>query len=314
MSTPLVSVITVTYNSARYVVESIESVLASSYTNFELIIGDDASTDSTWELIESFEDSRIVRYRNEINLGEYPNRNKAISLAKGSYIIFIDGDDLIYPHGLEFLVRMLHAFPSCAMALMTWFRNDIFFPVILTPKQFYLGEYFGHGFLGTAFSNVLFRASVLKAEGGLSATHKIGDDFIRYKIAAKYPSLLVNDGATWWRETPGQASQVWGNSVMGVIESFQLKFEFLRLETCPLTKEEKDLAAGNLFLSLTKIIIKSTLKGYFKRAYRLHSEFHIPLKYYFLVRRKPLKINPLGGYSPVNPYRLPLSENPFVSK
>lgn len=182
---PLVTVVTVTYNSALFVRDAIESILSSSYQNFELIIGDDSSQDNTWSIIQEYSDSRIVRYRNEQNIGEYPNRNKAIGLAKGEYLIFIDGDDMIYPHGLEFMVKMLHAFPECAMALMRWFRNDLFFPVVITPHQFYLGEYFGYVFLGTAFSNVLFDTHILIEEGGLSLKYRAGDDFVSCRNPCK---------------------------------------------------------------------------------------------------------------------------------
>ena len=63
--------------------------------NFEYIIGDDCSIDNTWEIINDFNDSRIVKYRNDTNLGEYPNRNKAVTIAKGDWILFIDGDDVM---------------------------------------------------------------------------------------------------------------------------------------------------------------------------------------------------------------------------
>src|SRR5438105_4541179 len=99
---PLVTVITVTYNSAAYVRDAIESVLAQTYDNIEYIIGDDYSTDNTWQIIREYKDERIRAYRNEKNLGEYPNRNKAISLATGKYLIFIDGDDILYPHGIAY--------------------------------------------------------------------------------------------------------------------------------------------------------------------------------------------------------------------
>ncbi len=95
------SVITVSYNSARFIGHTINSVLNQTYKNFEYIILDDNSTDSTWQIIEGFKDERINAYRNPNNLGEYQNRNKAIEIASGKYIIFIDGDDYMYWNALE---------------------------------------------------------------------------------------------------------------------------------------------------------------------------------------------------------------------
>jgi glycosyltransferase involved in cell wall biosynthesis len=311
IESPLVTVITVTYNSASYVRDAIESILSSSYTNFELIIGDDASTDSTWSIIQEYKDERIVAYRNEKNIREYPNRNKAIDLAKGEYLLFIDGDDMIYPHGLEFMVRMLHAFPSCAMALMRWFRNDLFYPVVITPEQFYIGEYFGQGFLGTAFSNVLFRTSVLKGEGGIQSNYRSGDDYIRYKIAAKYDSLIINDGLTWWRETPGQASQLQKRDSLESLEPFDLKLEFIRSSSCPLSGSIQKQAEANLFKLLAKTVIKQISKFHFYFAAQIISKYHPPISVFFSLHKKPLDINPFSRFSPTNPCRIDIKSNPF---
>jgi len=308
---PLVTVVTVTYNSSAYVADAIESVLHSSYTNFELIVGDDCSTDTTWSIVQSYTDSRILSYRNEQNLGEYPNRNKAIGMARGEYLIFIDGDDMVYPHGLEFMVRMLSSFPQCAMALMRWFQNDLFFPVVITSEQFYTGEYFGHGFLGTAFSNVLFTTKILKEEGGIPAKYKSGDNYIRYKIAAKYPSLIINDGLTWWRETPGQASQQFTKSREQLFESFGMKFDFLESVFCPLSDEKKRQAKRNLLLLLSKIVIKEIMKLHFRYAFQIASKFKLPLHAIFYCYRKPIKINPFSSFSSTNPYREPFQNNPY---
>ncbi len=77
------TVITVCYNSEKYLSDTITSVLAQSYRQFEYLILDDDSTDSSWDIIQKFADPRIKAIRNETNLGEYKNRNKAIELSTG---------------------------------------------------------------------------------------------------------------------------------------------------------------------------------------------------------------------------------------
>ena len=89
------------YNSARFIRESIGSVLAQTYTDWELLIVDDGSTDNTAEIIASFQDERIHMMRNELNLGAALSRNKALREAKGKYIAFLDSDDLWLPEKLE---------------------------------------------------------------------------------------------------------------------------------------------------------------------------------------------------------------------
>ncbi|MEJ0081053.1 MAG: glycosyltransferase family A protein [Puia sp.] len=90
------------YNREKYIGEAIESVLASSYSNLELIIVDDHSSDDTVNIGRAYaeKDNRVNVYLNEKNLGDYPNRNKAASYARGEFLKYVDSDDYIYPWGL----------------------------------------------------------------------------------------------------------------------------------------------------------------------------------------------------------------------
>lgn len=90
----LISVVMPTYNSEKFVRESINSVVQQSYQNWELIIVDDCSTDTTVEIIKKFEDNRISLFSNISNSGAAISRNRAIQEAKGKYIAFLDSDDL----------------------------------------------------------------------------------------------------------------------------------------------------------------------------------------------------------------------------
>ncbi len=91
--TELVSIIMPAYNCARFIRESINSVLAQTYTAWELLIVDDCSTDNTAEVVDNYADSRIRYMRNEQNKGAALSRNKALREAKGRYIAFLDADD-----------------------------------------------------------------------------------------------------------------------------------------------------------------------------------------------------------------------------
>lgn len=97
----LVSIIMPAYNSAQFIRHAVESVLAQTYTDWELLIVDDGSTDNTAEIIASYQDERIHMMRNELNLGAALSRNKALREAKGKYIAFLDADDLWLPEKLE---------------------------------------------------------------------------------------------------------------------------------------------------------------------------------------------------------------------
>lgn len=98
----LVSIIMPSYNTADYISESIKSVQAQTYTNWELIIVDDCSTDNTDEVVGAFLGDRRIRYlKNERNSGAAVSRNRALREATGRWIAFLDSDDLWVPEKLE---------------------------------------------------------------------------------------------------------------------------------------------------------------------------------------------------------------------
>ena len=97
----LVSIVTPSYNTGKWIGETIESVLKQTYGNWEMIIVDDCSTDNTDEVVARYSDSRIKYFKNAKNSGAAVSRNKAIKMAKGDYIAFLDSDDLWVPDKLE---------------------------------------------------------------------------------------------------------------------------------------------------------------------------------------------------------------------
>lgn len=309
----IVTVAMVTYNSAAYIRHAIESVLASSYPNFELVISDDCSTDDTWEIVKSYKDDRIVTNRNPQNIGEYANRNICVELAKGEFLLFIDGDDMIYPHGLEFMVKMLMKFPQCGMALMRWYKKNIFYPVVISPYQFYIESFFNDGYNNIALSNVLFRTQLLKKMGGFSTKFKSGDSFIRLKFGAIYDTLLINDGLTWWRETPNQASSFIKLNYKFLIENFNISFSSLSEKSCPLNEKEIELAKINLNTKILQNAFQLLKNGKIKNAILLLREFKIPLYKIIKYRRKCICKDPLENYTPSKPYMISLSNSPFTN-
>jgi len=98
----LVSIIMPSYNTGRFIEETIESVLAQSYPVWELIIVDDCSTDNTDDVVNQFlADERIRYIKNDTNSGAAVSRNRALREAKGKWIAFLDSDDLWEPDKLQ---------------------------------------------------------------------------------------------------------------------------------------------------------------------------------------------------------------------
>ncbi len=117
MTSELVSIITPSYNSAQFVGQMIESVQAQTYTNWELLITDDCSTDNSYAIIRRYarNDNRIKPFRLLQNSGAGVARNESIKRARGRYIAFCDSDDMWKPNKLERQIEFMrdNEYPFC---------------------------------------------------------------------------------------------------------------------------------------------------------------------------------------------------------
>src|ERR687889_2943029 len=108
---PLVSVVIPCYNQAHFLGEAIESVLAQSYPNFEIIVVDDGSMDDTSEVAGSYPKVRLVRQENQ---GPSGARNAGLARSEGEYVVCLDADDRLLPEALKTGLKHLEAHPECA--------------------------------------------------------------------------------------------------------------------------------------------------------------------------------------------------------
>lgn len=117
----LVSIITPSYNSAEYIADTIEAICKQTYTNWELLITDDCSTDNSVEIIKSYmtKDARIKLQRLDVNSGAGVCRNKSIEAAQGRYIAFCDSDDIWMPHKLEKQLQFMSQ-KDCALVYSSY--------------------------------------------------------------------------------------------------------------------------------------------------------------------------------------------------
>ena len=223
---PLVSVLMTSFNRENYIAFSIKSVLDSSFKDFELIILDDASTDNTFKIANSFAefDNRIRLYRNENNLGDYPNRNKVASFAIGKYLKYLDSDDLIYPWALEVMVNRMENHPNVGWGLCSMEANkDLIFPFELTPEKAYEYNYLGPGLFKRSPLSSIIKREVFDAVGGFKPIRMAGDFEMWHRLAMKYNVLLMPQGFVWYRVHNAQEINDF-NQYNQVYEELKMKY------------------------------------------------------------------------------------------
>ena len=112
VTNPLVSILMPVYNTAPYLREAMDSMLSQTFTDFELIVLNDCSPDNAEEILDTYADPRIVRYRGEGNVGLGNVLNVGISMARGKYIARMDSDDISLPNRLQVQVDYLETHPE----------------------------------------------------------------------------------------------------------------------------------------------------------------------------------------------------------
>lgn len=277
---PLFTVATITYNSGKWVKQAIESVLASSYISFEYIIADDCSTDDTWKFIQEYNDYRIRAWRNAQNIGEYRNRNKVLQEAKGKFILYIDGDDILYKDALARCATYLTAFPE---AKAVWGVYPVYFdfvalPYLFTPLQLtqlnYLNTY---PITVVGFAESFFSVEGLLQMGGFDERFAIGDTYIKRKFCCRFPVLLATAGFAYWRQYPEQASNQVRSFYKNLIETYQIDKELLWSKVNPLNEKELQEARTNFQNRTIKLVVLNTIrKGKLFDFFKLMKQLQLP--------------------------------------
>ena len=197
---PTVSVIIPTYNRASMLREAIQSVLDQTYSDFEIIVVDDGSTDNTGDVVSVFSDTRI-RYVFQENRGRSNARNHALSLARGEYIAFLDSDDLFLPSKLGIQVKALEDNPDYGMVYSHALRVDNQgraiagrrYPRIKLSGRIYPELLYTRGSIITTPS-VVMRSAILNEIGGFDERMDICEDLDLWRrVARRHRVLQIED-------------------------------------------------------------------------------------------------------------------------
>lgn len=195
----LVSIITPTYNSEKYIEDCIKSILSQTYTNFEHIIIDGGSTDNTLRIIEKYQTKYRITVISEQDNGMYDAINKGIKLSNGDIISWLNSDDMYFPWALEIVVKAISRYDLKWVTGIPggWTENGVFYlnkyrKPVYSRNLIKYGLYHGRG-LGFIQQESTFwtRELWLKIEDNFLSKYRLAGDFFLWKEMAKHENLVT---------------------------------------------------------------------------------------------------------------------------
>ena len=243
-----VSILVTVFNREPYLEETLRSIAESSFEDWEAIVVDDQSTDASLEIAQQFAagDVRFRVFRNEKNLGDYGNRNQAASYATGTYLKYLDADDVLYPHSLQTMVDVMETQPDAALALSANKIDPLEpYPVRFSPEQFFPAHFLGTSPIGVGPSAAIIRRSCFEEVGGFSGRQFVGDTELWLKLAERWPVINLPPALVWWRQHPGQQMQLEISKPEVLNVRYHLALETIR-ETSHLSDAQRKHATRRL--------------------------------------------------------------------
>lgn len=227
MNEPLVSVCIGAYNRERYIRECLDSVFAQTYKNIEVVVADNASTDRTVEIVQSYGEGKIKLIRRDVNSGMCSTtRNQAVRSAQGEYIAFLDSDDSWHPSKIEKQVRFLQTNPDvplchtyCRIMNTESAEDGIRHEGKIPPSGKYFEALLDHCWI--TISTVLMKRSLYDECGPFLETlpyGRLGEDYEFFlKVARKYEIGFIPEVLARYRKAGEGIS---GGDWRGIPEAF----------------------------------------------------------------------------------------------
>jgi glycosyltransferase involved in cell wall biosynthesis len=214
MGQPLVSVVIATYNMGQYVGAAIESVLAQTYPNVELLVVDDGSTDNTREIVQRYLGDSRVRYLSQKNAGQTVAKNAGIRASTGKYVGFCDADDQWMPDKLAKQVPVLEARPEVAVVYskVSYIVEPPAPPVeelnIPCPSGKVTEDLYLVNFV--PFGTALVRREALDRAGSFDEKYRMGIDWeLWLRISLHWEFVFIDEPTYIYRVWAGQMSNNW---------------------------------------------------------------------------------------------------------
>jgi glycosyltransferase involved in cell wall biosynthesis len=190
---PKVSICIPTYNRKNYLKETLKSILAQTYKDYEIVIVDDGSTDGTKDMIKKL--PIPVTYHWQPNAGEPAARNKLLELAKGEFINFIDSDDLLFPYAIEQLLETLYKHGPDVIVYGTYIRidekgNQLKRKKVRLPSGNITAELFDRIYVNSC--GTMCKKKILQQAGGFDASLYVCSPYVLWlRLSLKYRFVSV---------------------------------------------------------------------------------------------------------------------------
>jgi len=211
-----VSIMMCAYNAGPYIAEAIESILLQTYLNWELIIGNDCSTDNTLQIISRYlGDSRIKLVNHKTNLGYIKNKNSIFALATGDLLTQLDADDTCPPERIARQVKVFEQYPPIKICGTNFSTIDIKGNVLETSPH--KADFVIHEISRPYpfwYPGLMFRKEVIEEFGPFSEYFNgiYGDDnYYTYRVNSKYPIYFIKDPLYNYRIHPASMTNLHDN-------------------------------------------------------------------------------------------------------
>lgn len=218
--TPLVSSLIIFYNPGRFFREAIESVFAQTFTDWELILADDGSTDGSLTVAQEYaqrfpEKVRLIQHPGGVNKGMSATRNLGLAAAQGEYLALLDADDIWTPNKLTEQVALMDQYPQAALVFgrgliwhswtgrpedkkRDWYALSHLNADRLVPAPEFLTRWLQNEFCQPGTSELLCRTELLRGVGGWDESFKgLYEDNVLYtRLLTRYPVYFASN--TWY--------------------------------------------------------------------------------------------------------------------
>jgi glycosyltransferase involved in cell wall biosynthesis len=242
---PEISILVTVFNRAQFLPAALNSLGESTFHRYEVIVVDDCSSDGSYEtaLSHAKHDSRIRVFRNDKNLGQFANRNRAVEFATAEFIKYLDSDDLIYPYSLAVMHDAISQNRDSSHAIsFAQVDPSVPYPEVVSPAESYRREFLGRGCMSAGPSASIIRRSAFLEVGGYRNVGVVSDIDLWYRLAAKWTTVLMQPALIWWRQHEQQAFTASSAEIDYLSGGFRITMDALTASDCPLPESEKQAA------------------------------------------------------------------------